>query len=331
MPIGAFYGAAMMHLVVLLALFGGASSNVIGIDFGTELIKVALVQPGSPLEIVTNTISKRKTEACISFDRGDRMFGADAFGLLSRKPQFTYAKMTTLLGRTADHASVKALSAQHFPTEVYFNETRGGLCVKSPADYWTPEELTAMILSHVKDITKAFGGKLVRDCVITVPMYFTQHERAALLDAAEIADMRVLSLIDENTAAALQYSLDRVFEEPQNVLFFNMGSQSTQVSIVQYSSRRSRSSARIRRWGSSRSSARAGMANLVACISTCCSPNFLRCVGGDFLLTLHVSLSSLTTSHLHISTICLGRVQPEEGKWGDTRHRSPDGQTACRG
>lgn len=94
-----------------------------------------------------------------------------------------------------------------------------------------------MVLAHAKDITVAFGGpsvSLVRDCVLTVPCYYTQHERQALLDAATLAELNVLALIDENTAAALHYGMDRVEPEPQNVLFYNMGGSALQVSIITF-------------------------------------------------------------------------------------------------
>ena len=102
---------------------------------------------------------------------------------------------------------------------------------------FTPEELVAMVLCHAKDITAAYGGGTqVRDVVLTVPGFFTQHERRALLDAATLADLNVLALIDENTAAALHMGIDMISEEPLNYLFYNMGASSLQVSVVQFHS-----------------------------------------------------------------------------------------------
>jgi hypoxia up-regulated 1 len=80
-----------------------------------------------------------------------------------------------------------------------------------------------------RDITKEFGGIAVRDCVITVPSFSTQHERRALISAAEVAGLKVLSLIEDNTASALQYGKDNVFEN-KTVLYYNMGASATQVS-----------------------------------------------------------------------------------------------------
>jgi hypoxia up-regulated 1 len=100
---------------------------------------------------------------------------------------------------------------------------------------FTPEELVAMVLTHAKDITNAYGVQgEVKDCVLTVPSFYTQHERRALLDAAALADLNVLALIDENTAAGLHYGIDRVEEVPQNILFYNMGASALQVSVMQF-------------------------------------------------------------------------------------------------
>ena len=91
-----------------------------------------------------------------------------------------------------------------------------------------------MVLTHAKDITAEFGAGNTRDCVLTVPSFFTQHERRALLDASALADLNVLALIDENTAAALHFGIDRIDAEPQIVVFYNMGASALQVSVVRY-------------------------------------------------------------------------------------------------
>ena len=92
-----------------------------------------------------------------------------------------------------------------------------------------------MVLTHAKDITAAFGVKGdVKDCVLTVPSFYTQHERRALLDAAALADLNILALLDENTAAGLHYGIDRIDDEPQNMVFYNMGASALQVSVMQF-------------------------------------------------------------------------------------------------
>jgi len=200
-------------------------------------MKVGLVQRNAPLEIVTNLHSKRKTEQMILFDAGTRFYGADASSLLGRKPLLTPTHMSVMLGRDADHPSVSVLSARHAPLPPSYNATRNGVCLTIKEEAYTPEELIAMVLTHAKDITVGFGANsAVRDCVLTVPSFFTQHERRALLDAAVLADLNVLALIDENTAAALHFGMDRIDETPVTVMFYNMGASATQVSIVRYGS-----------------------------------------------------------------------------------------------
>jgi hypoxia up-regulated 1 len=107
---------------------------------------------------------------------------------------------------------------------------------------FTPEELVAMVLTHAVDISVAYaaeqGGPMnvaPKDIVLTVPSFATQKERLALLDAATLADINVLTLIDETTAAALHYAMDKTFVDgEQLLLFYNMGASSLQVSLIRF-------------------------------------------------------------------------------------------------
>ena len=144
----------------------------------------------------------------------------------------------------------QVLSERHYPLgKPIYNSTRSGVSITIGGESFTPEELVSMVFSHAKDISAAFGADtapkpkdsggaqpkaFVRDCVLTVPSFYTQHERRAILDAAALAELNVLALIDETTAAALHFGIDRVDAEPKIVLFYNMGSSATQVSVVKY-------------------------------------------------------------------------------------------------
>ena len=231
---------------ILLWVAGGLVSCVsaraiLGIDLGSLYMKAALVQRGAPLEIVTNLHSKRKTEQMVLFDQGTRFYGADANGLLARKPTKTPAGMSVLLGRDEDHPAVKVLSERHYPLTPMYNETRNGVyLLVDGKDPYTPEELTAMVLNHAEEFTHMYGkekgyeyGK-IQDCVLTVPSFATQAERKALLDAAALADFKVLGLIEENTASALNFGMDKMYEEPQTILFYNLGASALQVSVIKF-------------------------------------------------------------------------------------------------
>ena len=134
-----------------------------------------------------------------------------------------------MIGKTASHPLIDAIRNQYFPYDIYSNESTGMTVIRQGDTYYHPEELLAMMMTQAKAMTKDYSGQSVKDCVLTVPSYFTQHERSALHAAAVMADLNVLSLIDENTAAAVHFGIDRVFDEPHNVLIYNMGASMIQV------------------------------------------------------------------------------------------------------
>jgi hypoxia up-regulated 1 len=143
-----------------------------------------------------------------------------------------------LLGREPALASVSDLleSAGLPPAE--FDEERGGMVMhlqdRGEMLDLLPEELMAFLLTYAQEITESFYGVPVKDAVLTVPEFWTATERQALLDAAELSGLRVLLLIDENTAAAIQFAIDRAMDEDYNVLFYNMGAGGVQASIVTF-------------------------------------------------------------------------------------------------
>lgn len=211
---------------------------VAGVDFGGEFFKIALVKPGTPFEIVTNVHSKRKTETMVAFDGDERLYGADAATVAVRRPQTAYSQIRRFLGATPAHPQVVSLlQEEYFPYTLLQNATRGTISLEHEnKQVFHAEELVAMVFSHARQITDAFAEAPVKDWVITVPSFFSQAQRQAMLDAAEISGVRVLSLINENTAAALQHAVHSTFTEPRRILFYNMGSTSLQVSIAEFNS-----------------------------------------------------------------------------------------------
>jgi hypoxia up-regulated 1 len=105
---------------------------------------------------------------------------------------------------------------------------------------YTPEELAAMVMNHAAEFTLAYGEEkgsvlgAIKDCVLTVPSFATQAERQAYLDTAEVADFNVLGLIDENTASALNFGMDKQYEEAQIIIFYNLGASALQVSVIKF-------------------------------------------------------------------------------------------------
>jgi len=134
------------------------------------------------------------------------------------------------------------LSERRYPLTPEYNETRNGLflSIDGGKQVHTPEELTAMVLHYAEEFTHHYGKEKghtygdITDCVLTVPSFATQSERQALLDSAELGGYKVLGLIDENTASAVNFGMDKTFEEPKIYLFYNLGGSSLQVSIIKF-------------------------------------------------------------------------------------------------
>jgi hypoxia up-regulated 1 len=249
-----------MQIILSLALlcaasffFGGTHAQkkaILGIDVGDTFMKVAVIQHGRFPDIVTNTASKRKTETAVGFDNfGYRLFAGDAANAKTRTPLQVYSHMPSLLGVSASHpVAITAQETFLSAHNVSVDQDRGTILFTHPKPskdgsllQLSVEDLTAMLLGYAKAIGEEFAAEgsetrpIITDCVLTVPSFYTQTQRVALLDAADIAGLKVLSLVDANTAAAVQYGLDR--KEDKSVLIFNMGAENTQVSLVSFSTR----------------------------------------------------------------------------------------------
>jgi len=208
------------------------------IDLGSEWMKIAVAAPGVPMEIVLNKESKRKTPVAVSFRNEERTFGEDAFAVGVKFPPNMYFYLLDLLGKKIDNPLVQ-LYQKRFP---YYKivedpERKTVLFEHDSETKYSPEELVAMILNKAKEYAETFAQQQIRDCVITVPAFFNQAERRAMLKAAELGGLKVLQLINSNTAAALDYGIFRrndFNETAQNILFYDMGASSTVATIASY-------------------------------------------------------------------------------------------------
>jgi molecular chaperone DnaK (HSP70) len=97
-----------------------------------------------------------------------------------------------------------------------------------------PEEITGMMLRYIKFLSDKFSKADIKDCVITVPVFFGYKQRQSIHQSAELAGLNVLGIINENLGAAIQYGLEKKFNKTENLIFYNMGSSHTQVSLVSY-------------------------------------------------------------------------------------------------
>lgn len=232
--------ALTMFLVLSLHIANVHGLAVMSVDIGSEWMKVAIVSPGVPMEIALNKESKRKTPTAIAFRNGERTFGEDALTVGVRFPSNCYIYFLDLLGKKIDNPIVD-LYKKRFP---YYNiipdPKRNTVLFKhgESDDYFSPEELVAMMLEKAREFAQDSAGQAINEAVISVPGYFGQAERTAMLKAAEIAGIKVLQLINSYTAAALNYGIFRTksFNEttPMYMMFYDMGAYGTQVSVVSY-------------------------------------------------------------------------------------------------
>ena len=206
------------------------------VDFGSEWMKIGIVSPGVPMEIVLNKESKRKTPTILTIRNDDRTFGEDAQTIGMRFPKSSYQYLLDLLGKGINHPIVK-LYRERFPYyEIVEDSERGTILFKHNEElYFSPEELIAQLLQQAKHFAEESSGQKIKECVLTVPGYFNQVERKALLQAAEIAGLKVLQLVNNYMAFALNYGIFRTKDfndTAQYVMFYDMGASSTTAAIV---------------------------------------------------------------------------------------------------
>lgn len=227
--------ATLVLLVGVVSYCEGAA--VMSVDLGSEWFKVGVVSPGVPMEIALNKESKRKTPTTIAFRNGDRLFGDDANTIGVRFPANNYAYLVDLLGKTIDNPMVE-LYRKRFPYyDIVEDPTRKTVVFRNGDEQYTIEELIAQILSSAKGYAEDSTGQVITECVLVVPGFFGQAERQALISAARLANLKVLQLINDYTAVALNYGIFRrkeFNETAQYFVFYDMGAYKTSASVISY-------------------------------------------------------------------------------------------------
>uniref|UniRef100_A0A0B8RQH4 Hypoxia up-regulated protein 1 n=1 Tax=Philothamnus irregularis TaxID=1899461 RepID=A0A0B8RQH4_9SAUR len=214
------------------------SLAVMSVDLGSESMKVALVKPGVPMEIVLNKESRRKTPLAVALKETERLFGDNAAGMAIKTPKATFRYFQDLLGKHFDNPQV-ARYQSWFPEHQLEKDARRETVIFRLSDnlQYSPEEMLGMVLNYSRALAEDFAEQPVKDAVITIPAYFNQAERRAVLHAAKMADLKVLQLINDNTAVALNYGVFRrkdINATAQNIMFYDMGAGSTVCTIVTY-------------------------------------------------------------------------------------------------
>jgi molecular chaperone DnaK (HSP70) len=198
-------------LVLLALLYTVTNAAVIGIDLGSDTFKIGIAKSGAPIDLVLNEQSKRKTSTMVGF-RGDyeRYLGENALQQSSRFPDMMFKYLQLLLAQPPGSPQIKRLEELYVPIRTVQNE-RGSVdvLVRDEKTKYSVEELFGMIFKYIKELSKDSAKSIVADAVITIPAWFSLQQRQAILDAASISDLKVLALLHENTAAAIQYGISK--------------------------------------------------------------------------------------------------------------------------
>uniref|UniRef100_A0A3Q3G526 Hypoxia up-regulated protein 1 n=1 Tax=Labrus bergylta TaxID=56723 RepID=A0A3Q3G526_9LABR len=229
---------ALFCLVLAVLPSHTVSVAVMSVDLGSEWMKMAIVKPGVPMEIVLNKESRRKTPIAVCLKENERLFGDSALGVSVKNPKTVYRHLQSLLGKKHDNVQVALYQKRFTEHELQEDPVRGTVYFKSSEEIqYTPEELIGMVLNYSCGLAQDFAEQPIKDAVITVPAFFNQAERRAVLQAAQMAGLKVLQLINDNTAVALNYGVFRrkdIDNTAKNVMFYDMGSGSTTATIVSY-------------------------------------------------------------------------------------------------
>ena len=206
-------------------------SKAIGIDLGTTYSCVGVYQNGS-VEIIANDQGNRTTPSYVSFTEEERLIGDAAKSISSQNPKNTIFEAKRLIGLDYDNSNLQS-DMKNLPYQIINDNGKPkiNVTVKNEDKKFTPEEISAMVLTKMKTIAEAYLGSDVRDAVVTVPAYFNDAQRQATKDAGVIAGLNVLRIINEPTAAAIAYGLDKKGSE-QNILIFDLGGGTFDVSLL---------------------------------------------------------------------------------------------------
>jgi len=210
-----------------------AKKVAVGIDLGTTYSCVGVFQHGK-VEIIANDQGNRTTPSYVAFTDTERLIGDPAKNQVAINPTYTIFDAKRLIGRKTEDPTVQA-DMKHWPFEVVDFGGKPKLQVEyqNETKQFTPEEISAMVLTKMKETAEAYLGVDVKDAVVTVPAYFNDSQRQATKDAGVICGLNVLRIINEPTAAAIAYGLDKKKGAQEcNVLIFDLGGGTFDVSIL---------------------------------------------------------------------------------------------------
>jgi molecular chaperone DnaK len=208
-------------------------SKVIGIDLGTTNSCVAVIENGEPV-VIANAEGSRTTPSIVGFSQGgERLVGQVAKRQAVTNPEHTVFAVKRLMGRAFDSDETRT-QAKHASYRIV-QALNGDAWVAARGKEYAPPEISAMVLGKMKETAEAYLGQTVTEAVITVPAYFDDAQRQATRDAGRIAGLEVKRILNEPTAAALAYGLDKRGKGGERIVVYDLGGGTFDVSILELS------------------------------------------------------------------------------------------------
>ena len=206
--------------------------SAIGIDLGTTYSCVGVWKNGR-VEIIANDQGNRTTPSYVAFNDTERLIGDAAKNQASMNPENTIFDAKRMIGRRFNDPVVQN-DSKHWPFKIINKDNKIYIQAKYKNEIkeFTPEEISSMVLSKMKETAESYLGETVKDAVITVPAYFNDSQRQATKDAGTIAGLNVLRVINEPTAAAIAYGLDKNKDKEHNIIIFDFGGGTFDVSLL---------------------------------------------------------------------------------------------------
>ncbi|HOK01532.1 MAG TPA: molecular chaperone DnaK [Spirochaetota bacterium] len=203
-------------------------SKIIGIDLGTTNSCVAVMSGGEPI-VIQNSEGQRTTPSIVAYtDKGERLVGQVAKNQIITNPENTIRSVKRFMGRRFSEVT-NEISMVPYTVK---DDGKGGVVIKTVAGEFTPQEISARILQKMKQTAEDYLGETVTRAVITVPAYFNDAQRQATKDAGKIAGLEVERIINEPTAAALAYGLDKG-KQNQKIAVYDLGGGTFDISILE--------------------------------------------------------------------------------------------------
>ena len=204
-------------------------AKIIGIDLGTTNSAMAVVVGGEP-EILENSEGNRTTPSVVAFSKsGERLAGLLAKRQAITNPKNTIFSVKRLIGRKFSDSEVQ-YDKEVLPYEIQ-RGADGGVEIKMGEKWYKPEEISAMVLAKLKADAEAKLGETIEEAVITVPAYFDDSQRQATKNAGEIAGFKVRRIINEPTAAALAYGLNK--KNNEQIVVYDFGGGTFDISVLE--------------------------------------------------------------------------------------------------